>query len=284
MKHSCFNKYIYMFLFIYSTLFGAVREKSAVLYYGNDILYSMLGIHNYIIVQPDSINTYNHSFYVHKNKMYAYVSIGEINTNIKEYKKVQKSWILGENGAWESKILDLTNPEYQDFFFKEQIEPQMERGFKNFFFDTLDTYHLVTKTAKEREKSEKALASIINNFHKRYPDSKLVINRGFEIIDRVYNSVNAVLFESYYSGVGGDNFGYKRVSDSDREWLDSKISKIKSYNLDVIAVDYLPHNRMHEADEIIKKIKKKGMIPYISNRNLNIYGKSSKKNLIKRWK
>ena len=281
MKYSYFSKYIYIFLFIYTALFGAVSDKSAIVYYGKHISYPMVGIHNYIIVQPQNINTYSHGFDVYKNKMYAYVSVGEINTNIKEYKKVKKSWILGKNGAWGSKILDLTNPQYQKFFFKEQIEPQMKRGFKNFFFDTLDSYQLVRKTAKEREKSKKALALLINNFHKKYPDSKLVINRGFEIIDKVHNSVNAVLFESYYSGLGGKNLGYKKVSDSDREWLDTKISKIKSYNLDVIAVDYLPYKRMNEADEIIKKIKKKGMIPYIANRSLNIYGKSSK-NPVKR--
>ena len=281
MKHLCCSKYIWSLLLLGSALFGGINDKSAMVYYGDKISYPMVGIHDYIIVQPTLTNVHTHGFDVYKDKMYAYVSVGEIDKNIKEYAKVKKSWILTKNRAWGSDVLDLTNPEYQEFFFKEMIEPQMKRGFKNFFFDTLDSYQLVKQSPTQRAKSEEALASMINSFHKRYPDSKLVINRGFEIIDKVYKSVEAVLFESYYRGLGGSELSYKKVSDSDRKWLDIQIKKIKSHNLDVICVDYLDPKDMHLAKGIIKKIKAKGMIPYISDKDLTSYGKSSK-NAIKR--
>ena len=281
MKHLCCSKYIWSLLLLGSALFGGINDKSAIVYYGDKISYPMVGIHDYIIVQPALTNVHTHGFDVYKDKMYAYVSIGEIDKNIKEYAKVKKSWIVAQNKAWGSDVLDLTNPEYQEFFFKEMIEPQIKRGFKNFFFDTLDSYQLAKQSASQKAKSEAALAYMINSFHKRYPDSKLVINRGFEIIDKVYKSVQAVLFESYYRGLGGSKLSYKEVSASDRKWLDIYIKKIKSYNLDVICVDYLDLKDMDLAKKIIKKIKHKGMIPYISDKDLTSYGKSSK-NAIKR--
>ena len=281
MKHLCCSKYIWSLLLMGSALFGGINDKSAIIYYGDKISYPMVGIHDYIIVQPALTNVHTHGFDVYKDKMYAYVSIGEVDKNIKEYAKVKKSWIVAQNKAWGSDVLDLTNPEYQEFFFKEMIEPQMKRGFKNFFFDTLDSYQLAKQNASQRAKSKEALAYMINSFHKRYPDSKLVINRGFEIIDKVYKSVEAVLFESYYRGLGGSELSYKKMSDSDREWLDIHINKIKSHKLDVICVDYLDPKDMHLAKKIIKKIKAKGMIPYISDKDLTNYGKSSK-NAIKR--
>ena len=281
MKHLCCSKYIWSLLLFWSALFGGINDKSAMVYYGDKISYPMVGIHDYIIVQPALTNVYTHGFDVYKDKMYAYVSIGEIDKNIKEYAKVKKNWIVAKNSAWGSDVLDLTNLEYQEFFFKEMIEPQLKRGFKNFFFDTLDSYQLVKQTSVQRAKSEKALAYMINSFHKRYPNSKLVINRGFEIIDRVHQSIEAVLFESYYRGLGGNELAYKKMSDNDRAWLDVHIKKIKSHHLDVICVDYLAQKDMHLAKKIIKKIKAKGMIPYIADKDLTSYGKSSK-NAIKR--
>ena len=278
MKHLCYSKYIFILVFLCSSLFASLSDKSAIVYYGGKISYPMVGIHNYIIVQPSNINTFTHGFKVYKDKMYAYVSLGEIDTDIAEYKDVKKSWIVGENRIWKSKLLDLTNPEYQNFLFTHMIEPEMKRGFKNFFFDTLDSYHLVAKTKKEIQANRKALIKIINTFHKKYPNSKLIINRGFGIIDKVHTSINAVLFESYYNGISGKKQEYDTVSQDDRVWLDKQIAKIKKYNLDIISVEYLPFKKLHtqEAKTIIKNLKDKKIIPYISTKDLNIYGETSK--------
>ena len=283
MKLLCSNRLLLLLLFIASTAFAGLSDKSAIVYYGKNISYPMVGIHDYIIVQPAHTNVNTHGFEVYKDKMYAYVSIGEIDKDIPEYKKIKKEWILGNNKAWNSPVLDLSNPEYKAFLFHDIIAPQMKRGFKNFFFDTLDSYQLVAKTKEQRAKSEAALVDIIKTFHKRYPDSKLIINRGFEIIDKVHNDVNAVLFESYYHGLAGDELSYKEVSKSDRQWLDEQLQKIRNYKLDLICVDYLPLDDLTspKADKEIKQLQNKGFIPYIATKDLNVYGKSSK-NPIKR--
>ncbi|MBU1659402.1 endo alpha-1,4 polygalactosaminidase [bacterium] len=276
MKLLCFSKYIIIFFLFSSSLFGALGDKSAIVYYGKKISYTMVGVHDYIIVQPDYINTSAHGFSIYKDKMYAYVSIGEANPDIKEYEKIDPKWILTENKFWNTKVLDIKNPQYHEFLFKQMIEPLLKQGFKNFFFDTLDSYQLYAKTLQERQEYETALANFINTFHKRFPHAKLIINRGFEVIDEVHDSIEAVLFESYHYGLGG-----KKISLSDKEWLDIHINKIKSYNIDVISVDYLEQNSMDKADEAIQVIQSKGMIPYVSNSALNIYGVSSK-NALKR--
>ena len=283
MKLLCSNRFIFLLLFFASAAFAGLSDKSAIVYYGKNISYPMVGIHDYIIVQPAHTNVNTHGFEVYKDKMYAYVSIGEIDKDISEYKQIKKEWILGNNKAWNSPVLDLSNPEYKAFLFHEIIEPQMKRGFKNFFFDTLDSYQLVAKTKKERDKSEAALVDIIKTFHKRYPHSKLIINRGFEILDRVHNDVNAVLFESYYNGIAGEKLSYKAVSDADRKWLNIQLQKIHDYKLDLICVDYLPLDELtsQKADKEIVKLQSKGFIPYIATKDLNLYGKSSK-NPIKR--
>ena len=114
MEQSCCSRFITIFLLGVSALFGSVNDKSAIVYYGNDISYPMIGIHDYIIIQPDHINTNTHGFSLYRDKMYAYVSIGEVHSDAKEYNKVKKSWILAENKAWKSKVLDIKNKDYQN--------------------------------------------------------------------------------------------------------------------------------------------------------------------------
>ncbi len=278
-------KFLLLLLFLllapFSSLFASLNSKSAIVYYGEKISYSMVGIHEYIIVQPELTNTHTHGFSLYKNQMYAYVSIGEIDRTLSIYKDVKKEWIVSENRAWRSDVLDLKNEEYREFMFKKLIEPARKKGFKNFFFDTLDSYELYSKTKEQRVANRKALVSFIQEFHTRYPDSKLILNRGFGIIDEVHEIIEAVLFESYYNGVGGEKLAYKAVSDQDREWLDIYINKIKAFGLDVICLDYLDLKSTDKALKLAKKIELKGMIPYVSTRDLTAYGISSK-NAIKR--
>jgi len=282
MKLLCCSKFLLLFLLLSTLLFASEPKKSAIIYYGSEISYPMVGLHDYIIVEPNNTDVYQHGFKIYKDKIYAYVSIGEIDPHDTALKKVDKKLLVGTNKAWKSHLLDITNPAYKEFLFKEMIEPQIQRGFENFFFDTLDSYQLIAKTKEERAKSEAALVDIIHTFHTRYPHAKLILNRGFEIIDKVHNDITAILFESYYQGVGGKDLGYKAVSKSDRAWLDSYLNKAKAYHLDIIALDYLPLERLsHDALKLVKRLEAKGFIPYVSTRELNSYGYSSK-NAIKR--
>jgi hypothetical protein len=282
MKLLCCSKFLLLFFLFGTLLFASTPKKSAIVYYGSHISYPMVGIHDYIIVEPNNIDVYQHGFAVYKNKMYAYVSIGEIDPDDPAFAKLDKNLIVGKNKAWKSHLLDLTNPAYKEFLFKEMIEPQIKRGFVNFFFDTLDSYELIAKTKEDRAKNKAALIDIIHTFHQRYPHAKLILNRGFEILDKVHTDITALLFESYYQGVGGKNLSYRAVSQEDREWLDGYLKKAKTYKLDIICVDYLPLDKLAiNAPKLISKLEKKDFIPYVATRELDSYGYTSK-NAIKR--
>jgi len=93
MKLLCYNKLILILLFLYTSAFASLSDKSAIIYYGREISYPMVGLHDYIIVQPSNTNTYTHGFQVYKKKMYAYVSIGEIDKDISVYKELDKNQV-----------------------------------------------------------------------------------------------------------------------------------------------------------------------------------------------
>jgi hypothetical protein len=248
--------------------------KTALVYYGFNFSYLNAINNDYIIVQPNHINTKTSLFYLYRNKIYAYVSIGELPADV----KVPKSWIKSKNKSWGSMVMDINNRQYQNFLMKE-LEKLRKQGFKNFFFDTLDSFYFYSKTPEQIKKSQKSLADFINKVHRKFPKSKIIVNRGFDIIDNIHNSITAVLFESYYRGLSGDfKSPYKPVSEEARKWLDLQIEKIRKYNKDIICVDYLPLKDLYSkrGEVLFNKLRQKNFIPYISTKDLSIYGKSYK--------
>lgn len=257
------------------SLFAKAPGKSAIVYYGNDISYANVGIHDYIIVEADNISPYTHGFKTYKEKIYAYVSVGEASSYRPYFKDLEKEWKIAENSAWKSTVLDVSNDEYHTFMFEKVIQPLVEKGHENFFFDTLDSYELAVKDEADREEYKRGLIRFIKKFKVRFPNAKLIINRGFEIIDSVHKDVDAVLFESLFNGLSS-NLTYTKVSKEDRQWLLSKVDKVKSYGLDIIAVEYIDITAKEEMQESVKKIQTLGIIPYIANKELTRYGDSSK--------
>ena len=253
MKRLCCSKYIFLVIFLSSALLASLSDKSAVIYYGSEISYPMVGIHDYIIVKPENTNIYTHGFDVYKDKMYASISIGEVNS---KNDTIKENWILAKNSSTNSDIVDVTNLEYQKFFIHEIIEPQIKRGFNNFFLRNIDSYKLLKYTASQVKNYEEALIKLIYSFHMLHPKAKIIIDGGVGILDRIYDGIEAVVLES--------------------SSVDSDIKKIKSYNLEVICTDYLDFEEMNKADKIVEHLKSKGAIPYVSPRGFTGYGRSSK--------
>lgn len=255
--------------------FGKLFKKnssSAIVYYGKEIDYGKLSAYKYIIVQGSNIDASSKKFSTYKKNIYAYISVCEMSREAKEYSKIKSEWVLSQNENWQSDILNIKSLKYQKFLFQEIIEPLYTQGFENFFFDTLDSYQMITKSKVQIESYERAIVHFIQEFAKRYPKAKLILNRGFEIIDEVHENITAILFESYYFGLGNADEPYRRVSDSEREWLDFHLEKVRYYDIDIITLDYLSENEFDKADQAIEVIRKKNMIPYVSNRNLDVYG------------
>jgi len=75
MKHLCSSKIIFLLLLFSNTLFASLVDKSAVFYYGKNISYPMVGIHDYIVVEANKTTSYTHGFSLYKDKMYARVDL-----------------------------------------------------------------------------------------------------------------------------------------------------------------------------------------------------------------
>ena len=193
--------------------------------------------------------------------MVAYISVGEIE---KWRKKIyKKSWIISKNKTWNSLIADISSSEYQEFLLN-RAEELYKMGYRNFFLDTMDAYHITSKDKKLFLKLQNGLIEFVHRLHRKYPKAKIITNRGFEILDKIHNDISAVAVESLFGKYNHNNKSYGKISKKDREWILSNLKKVKEYGLDAISIDYSNQGEKGRR-EIAKKIRALGIIPYVTD-------------------
>ncbi len=258
MRPLCCSKIALILLLLVVTLFA---EERYAFVYSKNIDDRFINFYDKVIVEADAIDNIYALRY--PKKMVAYVSVGEIEPWRKTQTPYQESWIISENKTWNSLIADLSKEAYQNFIL-ERIASLYEKGYRNFFLDTMDAYHVTAKDKKLFMQQQKALISFVHKLHQRYPQSKIIINRGFELIDQIHQDINGVVAESLLQRYNHDKKEYLPVPKADREWLLARFKEAQQYQLDAISIEYSDHNRS-ERLEIAKAIRKLGIIPYVTD-------------------
>jgi len=264
-------------LFISIPALTSASEKNIAVYYASKPPVELLSKFERVIVEADNIKPTELALIRKEGaNVFAYVSIGEVSPTRTWYSKIQKDWILGKNVAWDSDVMDLNNPEWQDFLLNEVITPLWDEGYRGLFLDTLDSFKLFALTSKKQEVQATALHEFLTKVKNKYPEMKFIANRGFEIISHIADQLDAVAAESLYASWDNGHKVYKETPESDQKWLLGQLNNIKdTYNLDVIIIDYVPPSQREKANKVAKKIRENGFIPWVSTPELNYMGVSS---------
>ncbi|MDQ7066892.1 MAG: hypothetical protein Q9M40_02195 [Sulfurimonas sp.] len=133
MKHLCYSKYIFLLIIVNISLSASLLEKSALFYYGDKISYSMVGIHDYIVVEPKNTNIYTHGFDVYRDKIFARVVVSD---SIKRTKKI---------------IADLIKQGYRGIYLDKDEESTKSTRLINYFKSISSEIHFIAKYDKRLE-------------------------------------------------------------------------------------------------------------------------------------
>ncbi|KTD76286.1 bifunctional glycoside hydrolase 114/ polysaccharide deacetylase family protein [Legionella waltersii] len=275
---SCFNRDWYRlmigllaWLFLPTALFPMSADTRVAFYYGNK--WPIDGVRAFNIVVVDPTDKIASQYNTESSELYAYVSVGETDSDAEYISKINKEWIIGKNADWNSVVMDLSNPKWRSFLLTELIEPLWAKGYRGFFFDTLDSYTLTKKSPTEQQAG---LVDFIKSVKKKYPDAKLILNRGFEIIPNVHEEIEAVAAESLFSEWVPKSKTYRPVPEKSMRWLLNALQKVKTeFQLPIIVIDYLPVNEKQQARELAKKIDQLGFIPWVANGSLSHLGQGT---------
>jgi polysaccharide biosynthesis protein PelA len=247
-------------------------QPSVAFYYGSDPPVELLSGYDAAVVEPDSgFNPLAHR--LPHTTWFAYASVGEVLPSRSYYADLPKAWLAGHNESWASRVVDQSQPGWPAFYVDHVIAPLWDKGYRGFFLDTLDSWQLVAKTDAERARQQAGLAAVIRAIKARYPDAKLIFNRGFEILPQAHDLAYAVAFESLYRGWDQAQQRYVEISQADRDWLLAQAATIRTqYHLPVISIDYCPPADRACARDTATKIRALGIVPYVTDGSLSTMG------------
>lgn len=178
--------------------------------------------------------------------------------------------VLAANKIWKSDLADVSSPLWADLL-GDLADEAAAKGFDGFFLDTLDSVDMLAEKHPARAAEFRAgLVAAIREIRRRHPDKKIVVNRGFSILDDIRPLISGVLAESLYQGYFFDKKAYGAVSEKDTEWLLEKLRKAEG--LPVYVVDYVDPANGELAMATADRIRTAGFIPYVTTPALD--GKS----------
>ena len=253
------------------------KEKSTAVFYGANLPTDVLSQYRRIIVEPDNVKPNELlALRAKDSRVFAYVSIGEVNPSRKWFKKIKTAWVLGDNKIWDSKVMDLASSGWQDFLVDTVVAPLWKAGYQGLFLDTMDSFYIFAKDKQQQEIQTKALTQLMEKIHQRYPEMRFISNRGFEVLPSIGKQLEAVVAESLYASWHNGKKIYQETPENDQKWLLNKLNKIKKdLSIDVIIIDYAESANRTHATQIADKIAQQGFIPWVSIPSLDLAGVGS---------
>ena len=241
-------------------------------FYGNTPPWDELQAFDIVVVEPEHVVDPKPRS-TPRTELFAYVAVGEVERDRPYFKDLPAAWAPGANEPWKSVVVDQTQPEWPSFFLDRIVAPLWKAGYRGFFLDTLDSYHIIAKTPEERARQERGLIAVIRAWRARFPEAKLIFNRGFEILPQLHREAYAVAAESVFRGWDPKRAQYIEVPASDRTWLLEQLKRVTSeYKLPVIAIDYAPPAERALARDTAQKITQLGFIPWVTNSDVDQLG------------
>lgn len=228
------------------------------------------------VIEPDHVpdpKPYRRAAADGASELFAYVSFGEVVPSRAYFKSIPPAILKGENRDWGSSVVDQTAPGWPGFLIETILAPLWQRGYRGFFFDTLDSYHLIATTPAARAAQEAAMVATLRAVRARFPGVRMIFNRGFEILPQVKEMVTAVAAESLYQGWDQAKKQFRLVPAADREWLLGQLQAVRNtFGLPVIAIDYVAPAERVLARETARRILALGFSPWVANPQLDMLG------------
>lgn len=197
----------------------------------------------------------------------AYVSTVEARPDSEAAREAEKRGlpVIGRNDEWQSHLFDIEDPKWLSLMLEVVVPNAMKQGFDGVFLDTLDSAQRLSGDAKAKHA---ALVALVKGIHERYPAKKIVLNRGFDLVNDVAQMIHGVLVESVFRSFDSKTKAFIAMKASDTEWLTQHIRDVQSHSLPVFVIDYVNPTEPALAMETAKKIEALGCSAFITTPDL----------------
>jgi len=250
------------------------RAETTAFFYSAPVPRELFEVYDQVVVQPDQA-PHPSNFSAAKGQPVAYVSVGEVLASSPAAAQIRSDWVIARNAGWATWVLDPRSAGYQDYLLS-RIEELWNHGYRRFFLDTLDSYRLGLHAQVALRQAEAGWVKLIRAIHARHPESKLLLNRGFELLPEVAPLLSGVVAESLFDGYDARTQSYVRVAADDRRWLLGQLNTARDrYGLPVTVIDYRPHAERDRARATAQRIAELGFEPWVADGQLSSLGVGS---------
>jgi uncharacterized protein (TIGR01370 family) len=252
---------------------SAAPGPGVAFFYGAPLPVEELSQFAQVVVDPDQAGTVEIERLRQRGAQpFAYLSVGEIAPKRAWSRAADRRFILGENRAWGSQVVDPRQAGWRALVVAEAARLRA-LGYRGLFLDTLDSYMLAVRDSGERKACAQALAQLVHAIKARVPDVQLLLNRGFEFLPEVAKEVSGVAAESLFRGWDAEKKRFVEVSEADRRWLAAQLARVRDrYHLPAIAIDYVPAAARADACATARRISALGFVPWVGVPALDTVG------------
>lgn len=268
---------LYFCLLIHGCARLPTNPISTAFFYGSPIPIVALSKFDRVVVEAENLDDLTALRSLGAD-VFAYVSVGEAEGWRATSRALPMDLFLGDNAAWQSRIADLTQPDWRRYLIEHRMALLWATGYSGFFLDTLDSYQMVAKSPVEQLTQSKALVEIIRAIHQRFPGVKLLFNRGFDVLPEVGQLAVGVVAESLFQSWNPVTKEYVRVGEDERSWLLVRLNDARlRYKLPITVIDYVPGDKPDLARETAHRITALGFAPWVATPGLDMLAVGAKK-------
>ena len=180
----------------------------------------------------------------------------------------QQGLLLDENPTWKDAFaVDIRDRRWHARILDELVPAILARGFDGVFLDTVDT-----GTDLERRDSVRfagatlATIDLVRAIKRRNPSATIVLNRGYDILPAIENSVDMVLAESLVTAWDFQN-NRARMAPASQHRAESdmlKAAALRNPELRLLALEYWPPEDDAAIKNIYAKVRALGFAPYVA--------------------
>jgi polysaccharide biosynthesis protein PelA len=203
-----------------------------------------------------------------------YLSLGEIESHRTYFEAAKaEGLLLGESPAWPGSFyVDFRDARWRQRVIEQLVPSILASGFNGIFLDTLDD-----AAALERGNPQKyrgmiaAAADLVRGLRQAFPQIRIMVNRGYDLLPQIAPLIDFVLGESVYTTYDAQHKAYVRVAPSQYHQQVGLMRQALQWNrsLRICSLDYWDPSDRKEIRHIYQVERANGFAPYVATRELD---------------